>query len=194
MATYVSAADGYWDAAATWTPQVVPVAGDVVTLLHSVRNGNAVNNACKDLTIESGGELYMYRDKIVAVSGDLILRRGGSLRTRTGDIMVGGNFRAFTGAEIYSTLGTTTLAVVGIFKLLGMTVFVDNGLLVVTLSQVGLAVGGSILGIDASGGERIVAYGSKDLGTNSNIDFYLARGKRAMMMLNRRAYQTGMVA
>ncbi len=86
------------------------------------------------------------------------------------------------------------MAVVGIFKLLGMTVFVDNGLLVVTLSQVGLAVGGSILGIDASGGERIVAYGSKDLGTNSNIDFYLARGKRAMMMLNRRAYQTGMVA
>lgn len=104
--------------------------------------------------------------------GDVSCCKGDIELTASDTMAVTGRFTAL-GSRFASTTGGTSTAL--------------------TLSQDGRAVGGSFKDIDCSGGNRLVAYGSKDLGGNSNIAFYGARGNRAVMMMNRRAYQTGLV-
>ncbi len=187
MATITSAASGLYSDGSTWSGGTVPGQLDDVILAGGYRvTVTGENGEAKTLVIQNGilriseTNMVIGADCRVGANGQ-ITRNGG-----TGALVVGGDFTMRPGD------GACDPAVLEVG---GRTQVRGRAVTVTTLTAGGPAVvlGGSVQNTDASGGNRLVAYGSQNLGGNTNVDFYLARGARALLMPSRRAVLTGMV-
>jgi len=187
--------DGYWNTDAHWTPAGKPVAGDIVT----IKLGDKItvifaSQAAAQLTIT--GELVFRGNYDLTISGDSIVSPGGLVDYyygTTASVWTTNRLLLPRGAS-YTIAHASSWVVAQQLKLQGVSLASSDAVQTptLTLGKPGLALGGSFCGIDCSSGNRMVAYGSKNLGNNTNVDFYLARGKRAVSMLNRRAMLTGL--
>ena len=186
MATYISNQVDGWSTEAMWTPNGRPVSGDSVTLIHTVLINTADEAAGRIIVSDGGAINFVSYDYALAVDDDVIITGSGTLTGVNGALTVGGRFAAYQGSGLLTI--ATSWTIVGNFSAVGRRLSLGP----LTVSGQAVVVGGSVTDIDASGGNRLAAYGSADGGGNTNVHFCTARGKRAMLLLNRRAYQTGL--
>lgn len=185
MATRTSVATGVYSADGTWDG-VAPTSED-------------------DVIIDGGYTVTLSGGAGAAAS---LFVKYGTLTISTQTLTVGGNCTVGANGAV-TKLGSATLNVGGDLNVLagsgdfasGFAITVDGSVLIkgrslrITYCRVrGRAevLGGSIINTDASSDKRLVAYGSKNLGGNTHVDFYMARGRRRLLTLNRRTYQTGL--
>lgn len=74
MAAITSAANGDWDAGATWTGGTKPVSGDTVTVNHAVNVDTS--EACSGLTVSAGQSLTIANGGTLAVDGGTFTNNG----------------------------------------------------------------------------------------------------------------------
>jgi hypothetical protein len=128
----------------------------------------------------------------VAVTGTgakLILRPGSSALAVTPNAQTFGPMRIEAGSVTIKA--SDTLAVGGKFEAVGAKIASDTpatpAALTLTAGKSAM-VGGNLTDINAAGGGRLLAYGTKCGGGNTNCVFELAQRKRAVLSLRRRAF------
>lgn len=80
MVNYTSVASGAWNNTAVWSPAAKPVAGDNVTIAPGTMVYWSYNEACANMTINSGGTLRVLGapgNNILTVSSVLTVNSGG---------------------------------------------------------------------------------------------------------------------
>jgi hypothetical protein len=185
MATYTSVGTGNWLDDATWSGSGTPGSGDHVIVLagHTV-NVAAPGGEAGSLLVDGGRILLP--SQTLAVGGDCEIRAGGSItRVSIGTLTIGGDCKMRGNSNLQPSACTIARRLI----VLGGRIF---GSMTLAVSGTAELLDCAVMGTNASGGNRILAYGSKDLGSNINVAFYLARNRRAVSMLSRRAFQTGM--
>lgn len=189
-ATYTSIANGAWMNPAVWSPAGPPGDTDHAIIQdYRIDVTPAGVPVAGSLEIKSG---MLYLTSIpLTITRDVRFGPDAQMNYQaplTGEVLaVGGD--CYINCSRYS-LKFGRLTVAG--RLRGCRVWVGSS--VITLVNPGMFVGGALYAINASGGNRIVAHGCINRGFNTNVDFYLARNRRPVSMLSRRAFWTGMAA
>jgi len=189
MATFTSIADGMYSVGTTWDQEgATPGAGDAVI----IDGGYTVNlvagaGAAASLLIKNGA-LRIF-DQTSTVGGDCRIGTNGAITAgSTADtLVVGGDCIVESGA---GPCAMDILTVTGRMEITGREI----GPLTLTVSGQAVILGGTIIQLDASGGNQVVAYGSMNLGGNTNIIFQAARWRRVPLNTYRRGWVSGVVA
>jgi len=159
MTTYTSIAEAPWPAEEAWSPVGVPGAEDHVIIQDYKITVGFAPCVAGSLEVKSG-QLYL-NNQYLTVGGNCIFHPDAIVGYAGPTVDEGLN----VGGDCYIRQSNNALAFGGLVvsgRLRGIAAKITNT--VVTLSQPGLMVGGALFGVDASGGERVMAYGCDDNG------------------------------
>lgn len=161
--------------AGTVTPELILTSGAVVVRKALTAYTSEAGPAIADMTISGSGAPLVVRPVsagcVLLPDGESVhlvrLDRGLAKLTASDTLVVPGDFTALA-ARLATTVGATTAAL--------------------TLTQPGVAVGGTLTDIDASGGAPLVAYGPESISNCTNVKREPLKHRRAVRRVSRRAW------
>ncbi|GAB4543853.1 MAG: hypothetical protein Fur002_16520 [Anaerolineales bacterium] len=117
---YQSAATGDWNVATNWSPNGVPGATDVVTILNGHTMNMTAGVSVDSLTIDAGGRLETNAFNLTvetALTNNGTLIAGANIITLNGSFVNAGTFDAANGQVVYGGAGAQTIANVSYYDL-----------------------------------------------------------------------------
>ena len=196
MAALTSTGSGGYNTAANWNPAQVPGPNDnpyiqgahTMTLDEHGFGGRLSIDGT--LQLVGPGWLTLVDGLTVAGGGEFDGGTDGTLELRpTGNFILNpaGTFAVpylrANGGRVFLQ-DATAIGSLAVFRNVDLRKLMGGSLV---LNGRGVMIGGMATGIDASGGNPLRAYGTKDGGGNSNVVFQLRRRSRAVRLFDRRA-------